>query len=613
MPIVKSDIPGLVKSSETRPLQKWKVEYFEKVAIALQVHTKGQLFSKVDTLFPNEHPDSKAHCIATYEPITKGSIWKGINNLLRIFSSSSFSIDVGDELHEWLEEYEYGGHNLLNYFLETWVHRAVAEDPNGLFVVYPPDYALERGICPVQWVRSELIKSQPKDGSSISFVSELDSEVEYQYEQHASKREIYEDPSVDGNLNAKTCTVTTYNQRLKVKVVKEVVHLFTKDGFLIYRQGDGGATRFDITIINFAEPLSAIPVFPGGGPIADKADQALFESFVQNYVPFGNLSLLQHRNHRAVDLQFSYPRLSELQVPCDHKGCNGGKVKCRKSNAFPDGFMNCPRCKGGGFVTAQSPYKVYTPRYDPNDANDNKHLNVDPVKFYSPDVGIINYSKDAWKDYLKMAEMAIFIMQKKDTGNTETVEAKERDLDEMYAWLNSVSKVFYNNLRQLLQALEEYISRDPVNVSVERPYSYAILTEGEAFLFLNTILVSNAPIFIKANRVEEFVNKFVSRDNPVVRALTILKQYDALLFYSTNEVQTFKSANTITQEMWTKHILAYPVMIKLYLQDKTIFDLEDNAIMEKLDAEIATFNVPATGSNFRQNVLAALQEEDATT
>lgn len=609
MPIDPAIVPDLVKTSELKRLEQWKRDYFEKVAKNLQVHTKGQLFSKINTLFPNEHPASKAHCIETYEPITKGSVWKGINNLLRIFSSSSFSVNVGEELTSWLEEYEFGGHNLMNYFLEMWVHKAVAEDPNGLFVVYPPDYAEEKKMCPVQWVRSDLIKSRGKDPVSgmevISFISEAESEVQYYYESYATKREVFEDPSVDGGtMNARCTTVTTYNDRLKVKVVQEVVHLFTVEGFLVYVKD--GTSNYNVTTINFAEPLSNLPVFPGGGPVADKADQLLFESFVQPFVPFGNLALLQHRNHRAVDLQFSYPRMSELQTPCDFKGCNAGKVKCRKSNIFPDGFMPCPKCHGGGFVTVQSPYKVYTPRYDPNDANENKHLNVDPVKFYSPDTAIINYSKDAWKDYLKMAEEAIFVQQKVYTGQVQSAESKNIDLDELYAWLGNVAKVFYNNLRQVLQSLEDYLSRNPVAVSVERPYSFAILTEGEAFLFLNNILMSKAPIFIKANRVEEFVHKFVSKDSPVVRALGILKQYDSLLYYSTDEVQTFRSANTITQEMWTKHILGYPMLLKLYLQDKTIFDETDETIMGKLDAEIATFNIPGAGTNFRENILTSL-------
>lgn len=601
MPIAPDQVPILIKNSEEKKLEGWKVDYFEKIAKALQVHTKGQLFAKVDTLFPNEHPDSKAHCIATYEPITKSSIWKGINNLLRIFSSSSFSINVGDELTKWLEDYETDGHNLLNYFLQEWVHKAVAEDPNGLFVIYPPDYAEEHGFCPVQWVRSSLIKSRTKD--AISFISETDSEVKYHYENVSVARRVYEDDHLGGALNARSWTETTYNERLSVKVIKEVVHLFTVDGFIVY--SNVKASNYDAKIIDFAEPLSQLPVFAGGGPVADKADQMLYESFVQPFVPFGNLALLQHRNHRAVDLQFSYPRMSELQVPCDQKGCSNGRVVCDKS-INPSGYQNCPTCKGKSFVTVQSPYKVYNPRYDPNDANNNEHLKVDPVKFFSPDVAIIEYSKDAWKSYLKMAEEAIFVMQKAYTGNVESAESKEMDLDELYAWLLNISKVFYNNLRMMLQCLEDYMSHNPTNVSVERPYSFAILTETEAFIALNSILMSQAPIFIKGNQVDNFVTKFVSKDSPVNRALTVLKQYDPLLFYSNGEISTFKSQNTITQEMATNHVLAYPVFLKLYIEDKNLIFESDEAIMKKLDAEIAKFNVAPAGEEFRQTVIKKL-------
>jgi hypothetical protein len=609
MPIDRKTLPDLIKTSEIKKVEGWKRDYWEKVARQLQVHTKGQLFSKVDTLFPNEHPDSKAHCLATYEPITKASVWKGINNLLRIFSSSSFSINVGDQLTEWLADYEHDGNNLLNYFLQEWVHKAIAEDPNGLFVVYPIDWAEERGICPIQWVRSELIKT--RTGSMVSFVSELDSEVKYFYENVTTKREVFYDDTV-GALNARSWTETTYNERLKVKVLKETVHLFTIDGFIIYtKQGGKNANQWETTIVDFADPLTQLPVFAGGGMVADRADQLLYESFVTPFVPFGNLALLQHRNHRAVDLQFSYPRMSELQVPCDHHGCSNGRVKCPKTSAHPDGYMNCPSCKGRSFVTVVSPYKVYTPRYDPNDANENKHLQVDPVKFYSPDVGIINYSKDAWKDYLKKAEESIFIMQKVQTGNVESYESKELDLDDLYAWLLGISKVFYNNLRVMLQCLEDYISRSPMAVSVERPFSFAILTESEAFVAMNQILISKAPIFIKGNQVDNFVNKFVSRDSPIIRALEILKQYDPLLFYALDEVQTFKGSNVVSQDMYVKHVLAYPVLLKLYMQDKNLFYQDDATIMKLLDKEIAAFAVPATGEAFRQNIIKQVAEQGA--
>jgi hypothetical protein len=606
MPIDRAQIPGLITAAQTKALDNWKKDYFEKVAKALQVHTKGQLFNKVDTLFPNEHPDSKAHCVATYEPITKASIWKGINNLQRIFASSSFSYQVGEQLTEWLAEYEHNGMNLLNYFLQEWIAKAVAEDPNGLFVVYPPDWAEERGMCPVQWIRSDLIKSMTRN--AVAFISEHDSEVEYTYESNAVSRQVFEDPSVNA-MNAITCTAVSYNQRLKVKVVKEVVHLFTLDGFLIYTP-NGRQDQYQTTIVDFADPLTQLPLFPGGGNIADRADLPLFESFVQPFVPFGNLALIQHRNHRAVDLTFSYPRMSEVQMACDHKGCAGGRVKCPKTTAYPDGSMPCPKCKGSGYSVPQSPYKIYQPRYDPNDPNENKHLAVDPVKFYSPDVGIINYSKDAWKDYLKQAETAIFVLQKVYTAtNPESAESKDKDLEDMYAWLLNPAKTFYNNLRFMLQALEDYMSRNPSTVTVERPFSFAILTEGEAFMAMEQILQSKAPVFIKGNQVENFVTKFVSKDSPVIRALGILKQFDPLLFYSGDEVQTFKGSNVISADMYKVHVLAYPIMLSLYQQDRDFFNQEDSAIIATLTSEIAKFNVPPTADGLRTTVIKALNED----
>lgn len=608
MPINRELIPVLIKTAQVKKIQSWKTDFFKKICRELQVHTKGQLFSKVDTLFPNEHPESKKHCVATYEPITKASIWKGINNLQRIFAHSSFSYQVGEELTEWLANFEWNGQNLLQYFLQEWVAKAVAEDPNGFFVIYPPDYAEEKNMCPIQWVRSDFIKSITAE--SVAFISEVDSEVEYSFESTKFSREVFIDESVNA-LNATNRVEVSYNQRLTATVKKEVIHQFTREGFLIYETGQR-ENEYTTTIVDFADPLSTIPVFSGGGNIADKADIPLYESFVQSFVPFGNLALIQHRNHRAVDLQFSYPRMSELQMACDHRGCSGGKVKCPKTNTAPDGVMDCPKCKGTGYTSIQSPYKIYQPRYDPNDTNENKHLQVDPVKFYSPDVGIINYSKDAWKDYLKQAETSIFVIQKvySGTGNPESAESKDKDLEDLYAWLLNPAKTFYNNLRFLLQALEDYISRSPSTVSVERPFSFAILTEGEAFIAMDSILQSKAPVFVKANQVENFVNKFVSKDSPIIRALDILKQFDPLLFYTTDEVQTFKGSNVVSAEMYKNHVLAYPCMLTLYQQNRDFFEQEDSVIIEQLTAEIEKYQTPAT-TDLRTTLVNTLQNTPA--
>lgn len=598
MPINRADIPAIIKRAETRKLERWKQDYYEKVCRELQVHTKGHLFEKVTSLFPNEHPDSRDHCVASYEPITKASIWKGINNLKRIFLHSSFSFNVGEELSEWLRTYTYKGQTLMHYFVEQWVTRGVAEDPNGVFVVYPPEWAEARGWCPIQFVRTELIRSTEE---GFAFTSEEESQIEYYYDVVATKREVFADPELDGRLNARTHTRVTYNHRLRLKVKKAVVHVFTLNGLLVYTRE--GGNNYDFEVTDFAEALSSLPVFPAGGPVADKADVELYESLVGPFLPFGNLALLQHRNHRAVDLSFSYPRMSELQMPCDYRGCVAGKV-----TVAGQGLVDCPRCKATpGWVTVQSPYKIYQPRYDPNDENKNEHLKVDPVKFYSPDAGIVSYSKDAWRDYLRLAEEGIFVQQRVYTGQVESAESKDKNLEDMHTWVEGGARIFYQNVRAALQALEDYLSASPVRVSVDKPYSLAILTEAEAFLALSNILASDAPVMIKGNRVDDFIGRFVSKDSPVVRALNILKKFDPLLYYSTAEIQTFNGASVVPKEMWSRHVLAYPLLVSYHAEDGTYFETtEDQTVIDRLNADI-TAAVPAPSEDIRRTLLDQFQ------
>jgi hypothetical protein len=598
MPIDKAQIPAMVKRVDNQRVPDWKKEYFARTAKNLQVHTKGHLFDKVDTLFPNESPDSKEHCMKSYEPITRGSIWKGINNLKRIFLHSSFSFTVGDALGDWLKDYTWKGQTLQHYFLELWVSKAVAEDPNGMFVVYPPEWAEERNMCPVQFVRTELFRTV--DENFFAFASEQDSEIKYDYNLTVMKREVFEDASIQA-LNARTCAQYTYNRVLSLKVVKEVVHVFTPDGILMYEK-DGATLNW--TAIDFPAPVPMLPVFTGGGKVVDEADQPLYESFVGDFVPFGNLALLQHRNHRAVDLQYSYPRMSELEIPCDYAGCTAGQVSCIKSTEYPRGLMPCPKCRGGGFITPQSPYKVYKVRYDQNDQANNEHLKHDPVKYFSPPTGIIEYSKEAWKDYLKLAEVAIFVQQQVYTGQVESAESKDKNFEDMFAWLTGVSRMFYqSNLRAFLQSLENYMNPSPVTVTVEQPYSMAVLTESEAFEALTKIMGSQAPHFIKANRVEGFISKFVSKDAPLQQAIKVLKRYDRLLFYTQSEIQGFRGANAISPEMITRHALAYPTLMMFLQVDPALFQKSEEEIIRMLDEQIKLDIPEAPAEDMRRKLL----------
>ncbi len=130
----------LVKLIENEKMPEWWISYAEQLSYNLQVHTKGLMFDKVTGLYPNEHPESQKHCISSYESITKASIWKAINNIIRVFNNSSLEIEISEQTQKAIEKYQGQEGSLFSQFLEDWIQNAVATDPNGICVAYPPEY-----------------------------------------------------------------------------------------------------------------------------------------------------------------------------------------------------------------------------------------------------------------------------------------------------------------------------------------------------------------------------------------------------------------------------------------------------------------------------------------
>jgi hypothetical protein len=82
--------------------------------------------------------------------------------------------------------------------------------------------------------------------------------------------------------------------------------------------------------------------------------------------------------------------------------------------------------------------------------------------------------------------------------------------------------------------------------------------------------------------------------------LHILKKYDLLLYYSDGAVTNLKGQGAISSKMVQQHTLAYPVLIQMYELDKTLFDLEDEQIIQKLSAEVDKYDLT---TDLKTNVL----------
>lgn len=572
----------IVSFAITAKLPEWQGKLFKQNREAVQVHSQGQLFYKIDRLFPNEHSESKKHRVLSFESITEPSFDKAANNINRIFKNSSYTVEASEKTLQFAREDGFEGQNLFNWFLDNWTKWALKEDPNSRIVVYPLEYATEKGIHPIVFVPSDRIKFI--DAETFVFISD-ESDITVQLQETRLSREVFLDQTLGGKMNARTIAENTFTPVLVETITRYVYHVFQK-GEGIYRieqTKQGNTTDWTIELIKI-NSKDFLPVTEVGG---SKGRYQIYKSFLHAFVPFANLALLQHSQHTAVNFTFSFPRMSEIQTPCSNPHCREGYVYLDDKDETKE---KCKTCNGSAYTTNQTPYKVYTKRYDPQgvDGGD-KYLEVPDVQFYTPDTAILDYSKNEWKDYLAMAEKAVYIQQKVETGNVESAKSKDLDREDFYSFLSKIGHTYYGKLRFVLQCLENEISSQKNQVGVNEPFSFAILTEGEAFDALQKILGSSVPVMIKANQVDAFINKFVSQSSPIRKFIDVLKLVDPLLYYSPAEITSFRTTGAVLDEAVSIHVFAFPVLQQMFFKDTELSLQDAESIANKLTTELAQY------------------------
>lgn len=577
----------LVSFVINKKLPEWQAELFKQNADAVQVHSQGQIFYKIDQLFPNEQQESKDHRILAFESVTEPSFGRAANNVSRIFKNSSYTVEASDKTLQHALAPLYEGQSFYQWFLDHWVAVALKEDANARIVFYPPEYTGYKS-QPCEFISSEHIKHLSED--LVIFVSEKESEVTYELEKCPVTSEKFYDQSING-INFRDVKKNTFTPKIKTVIKRSVYHVFYKgDGFYRIEQLDKkGPNNEDYSIEHFPIKVDFMPVIDAGG---DKTSKKVNKSFLHPFVPFGNLALLQHSQHTAVNFMFSFPKMSELQTPCDDINCQVGWVSCEtEEDRTKFGERKpCLRCGGTGYMVNQTPYKMYIKKFDSQAMEgEQKYLEIDDVKYYTPDVAILNYSKQEWKDYLEEAEKAVYVSQRIKTGNVEAAKSKEIDREDLYSFLARVGQVYFSRLRFGLQCFENYLVNSPVKVAVNPPYSFAILSEGEAFTELKDLLSSNVPVMLKASQVEGFINKFVSQSSPIRRFVDVLRLVDPLLYYTNGEIAGFKASNIVSAEQYSVHVFAYPVLQKMYFQDKNLFLSEIDSIVDKVNTELVQY------------------------
>ena len=578
-----NNIGELIKRVQNGSIPEYQAYYWKKLKTALVVHTEGRLFDKVITVFKNEDPEASNFVLNTYESVTKGSIWRGIDSLSRIFNSTGFDITGDPSTIQALSEQDFFGG-----YVNDFINISTARDPNTVQV----------------WVKNEQDEWVSRFIETQFILLLNDNEVAFIDIEH-STYEIQVDRSRIGSvtnvLQDHRKITNSYYEGTVYTFGNKVRYIFiNKEQFVQvdYNQGEA-----EIKIENFSQPLKSPYTYTG----VEKIEKGVHNSAVAGFIPFGNHALIQHRTYRSVEALFGYPRMSEVELPCDQ--CVRGQVSCSPCEEFPDGLKPCSDCQGSGYLSLQSPFKIYKRKLFPDAPELN--ANIRPVEFFTPDIGILNYNADAWRKTLQLGEDAIYIQQRVETGNVESAASREKTMESMYAWLGRISSVIYSNIQT---ALDNYsIITGDGSITVNRPMSFAIMNEMEAFQYLNTIVSTDAPSFIKATHIENFLNKYISKTNPIIKVVDVLKRVDPFVFYTSSDLKTLSDAGVISDSDWRTHAYAYPLLMKMVSKERDLIASEIDELEAKLIAELDKKKPISVSDELRQSVITDSEQEEEET
>lgn len=534
-------------------IPQYKVHYFEKIKKQLQVHTEGKIFTKVINVFKNEEQESTNFVVDTYESVTKGSIWRGIDNIARIFNNTGFNITGDKDTIQALSD-----SNFFNDYIEDFITTSTAKDPNTVQVwkKYPD------GTWESEFIETQFIRLINED--EIAFIDVENSEYTIEVDNSfiGTTNSVYDD--------ATRRVTKSYFEGVKYKFGDNIRIIYISK--LQYIEINKRGKEAEVTIENFANPLKHPYTSTGVQEIAE----GVYDSAVAPFIPFGNHALIQHRTYRSVEALFGYPRMSEVELPCEN--CVRGQESCDITDENPMGLKTCTKCQGTGHVTMQSTFKIYKRKLFPD--NPELNTNVKPVEFFTPDSAILEYNAKAWKETLQMGEDAIYIQQRVETGNVESAKSREKQLESMYSWLGRISNVIYNNIQD---AINNYCLITGAGIAtVEKPMSFAIMSELEAFDYLNKIVSTDAPIFIKTSHIENFLNKYISKTSAVIKIVDMLKRVDPFVFYTQADLQALSDSGVINDQDWRVHAYAFPLLMQMYTRDPEILMKEYDAIESQL-------------------------------
>jgi hypothetical protein len=324
-----------------------------------------------------------------------------------------------------------------------------------------------------------------------------------------------------------------------------------------------------------------------GGRVVPKYDSygntfKIYKSDFSPAIPYLNDAAIFDNQHKSVMLATCFPIKFVEGVDCN--SCNGvGRVP--DPNDY-DTSITCKTCLGHGKTLSITPLAAYNLNPTTSKFGDNDKQQVEPIRYYSPDVSTIQETNKVATEALGKAEQVLNI--NRSLKSAQSGVAKELDREPEYIEVGKISDDVYARYKDVLRIIQAIVFMDTESaIMVNAPISFDLKTETELMAEF-ALSQKGLPTAIRYESYISYVDRRYNSDAIARQIATICAMYNSAYLYTVDERVQLLASGQITEKDAISAQFVFDAVTELYYDEG--FDIMNNdytAIKNAIDAKLA--------------------------
>jgi hypothetical protein len=531
------------------PVHPFKSEW-KKIYNSIKPHFYGEVPPALEKAFPNEEPIILNYRKDTYQPKTESPLVKAITELNRLLSNAKHSVKYENKrMEEYMQNKEFGDTEFSRYFFNIFVPYRIL-DPNAVLLVEPFG-----------------------DG-----VADNSTRVDIDLKIIQSDRIVFNDPE----YKLLIYKGISKNKYAGIGIQYPIYYHIVTDNFFAVVNSNSDTAEFEII---YQHDSSVMPWVTLGGravPMFDSYGNSfkVYKSDFSPAIPYLNDAAIFDNQHKSVMLAACFPIKFVEGVDCN--SCHGlGKTH----NHDTDTAEHCNSCGGTGKTLSISPLAAYNLNPTVKDFGENKQQ-VEPIRYYSPDVSSIQEVGKVSTDALNKAEQVLNI--NRSLNAIQSGAAKELDREPEYIEIGKISDDVYGRYHDILKAIQALVFLDTNSViTVNAPISFDLKTETELMQeFANS--QKGLPASIRFEAYISYVDRRFSSDFVARRIAALCAMYSSTFLFTIEERNLMLASGQITPADAIAAQFVFDAVTTLYYEkDLDVMSDDWQMIKTAIDNELA--------------------------